>query len=84
MGVERRHAAVLAADVVGYSRLMETGELGTLRILHARTSSSSLSRRSPPTRPHCQDDGRRSACRICQRCGYGDLCGGHAEQDAGA
>src|SRR5580692_1529618 len=35
MGIERRHAAVLAADVVGYSRLMETGELGTLRILHA-------------------------------------------------
>jgi adenylate cyclase len=34
MGVERRLAAVLAADVVGYSRLMGTDELGTLRILN--------------------------------------------------
>ncbi len=30
MGVERRLAAVLAADVVGYSRLMEVDEAGTL------------------------------------------------------
>ena len=28
--VERRLAAVLAADVVGYSRLMEVDEIGTL------------------------------------------------------
>ena len=28
--VERRLAAVLAADVVGYSRLMEVDETGTL------------------------------------------------------
>jgi adenylate cyclase len=34
MGVERRLAAVLVADVVGYSRLMGTDELGTLQILH--------------------------------------------------
>jgi adenylate cyclase len=34
MGVERRLAAVLAADVVGYSRLMGTDELGTLRTLN--------------------------------------------------
>jgi adenylate cyclase len=31
-GVERRLAAILAADVVGYSRLMEADEAGT----HAR------------------------------------------------
>ena len=31
--VERRLAAILAADVVGYSRLMETDEAGTLAAL---------------------------------------------------
>ncbi len=34
--VQRRLAAVLAADVVGYSRLMETDEAGTLVALKAR------------------------------------------------
>ena len=33
--VERRLAAVLAADVVGYSRLMGADEIGTLRALKA-------------------------------------------------
>jgi adenylate cyclase len=33
--VERRLAAILAADVVGYSRLMGTDEVGTLRALKA-------------------------------------------------
>jgi adenylate cyclase len=33
--VERRLAAILAADVVGYSRLMGTDEGGTLRALRA-------------------------------------------------
>ena len=28
--VKRRHAAILAADMVGYSQLMETDEVGTL------------------------------------------------------
>lgn len=34
--VERRLAAILAADVVGYSRLMEIDEVGTLSALKAR------------------------------------------------
>src|SRR5215475_8331113 len=34
--VRRRLAAILAADVVGYSRLMELDEAGTLAILKAR------------------------------------------------
>src|SRR4029453_15110252 len=34
--VERRLAAILAADVVGYSRLMEIDEAGTLAVLKAR------------------------------------------------
>ena len=33
--VERRLAAILAADVVGYSRLMGANEVGTLRALKA-------------------------------------------------
>src|SRR5512145_143092 len=34
--MERRLAAILAADVVGYSRLMEQDEAGTLATLKAR------------------------------------------------
>ncbi|MEK1853558.1 MAG: adenylate/guanylate cyclase domain-containing protein, partial [Phyllobacterium sp.] len=34
--VQRRLAAILAADVVGYSRLMEADEQGTLKVLKAR------------------------------------------------
>ena len=33
---QRRLAAILAADVVGYSRLMEVDEAGTLAALKAR------------------------------------------------
>jgi class 3 adenylate cyclase len=36
---ERRLAAILAADVVGYSRLMEADEAGTLNALKARRKS---------------------------------------------
>src|SRR5260370_38286165 len=34
-GVSRRLAAILAADVAGYSRLMESDEVATLRALKA-------------------------------------------------
>ena len=34
--MERRLAAILAADVVGYSRLMEVDEAATLSALKAR------------------------------------------------
>ena len=37
--VERRLAAILAADVVGYSRLMEQDEAGTLASLKQRRKS---------------------------------------------
>ena len=36
--MERRLAAILAADVVGYSRLMGTDEVGTLTALNAHRS----------------------------------------------
>ena len=38
--VERRLAAILAADMVGYSRLMEADEAGTLARAAARTGWS--------------------------------------------
>lgn len=34
--MQRRLATILAADVVGYSRLMERDEVGTLAALNAR------------------------------------------------
>ena len=34
--VQRRLAAILAADVVGYGRLMEQDEAGTLAVLKSR------------------------------------------------
>ncbi|HSE76615.1 MAG TPA: adenylate/guanylate cyclase domain-containing protein, partial [Alphaproteobacteria bacterium] len=34
--IKRRLAAILAADVVGYTRLMEADEIGTLAALRAR------------------------------------------------
>ena len=37
--VQRRLAAILAADVVGYSRLMEQDEAGTLAALKARRAT---------------------------------------------
>ena len=37
--LERRLAAILAADVVGYSRLMERDEAGTLSALKARRNN---------------------------------------------
>ena len=56
--VERRLAAILAADVAGYSRLMGVDEEGTLAALkaYARTHRSEDRRTS---RPHRQDHGRR-------------------------
>ena len=45
--VERRLAAIFAADVAGYSRLMEQDEVGTLRTLTAY--------REIMDRPHSRD-----------------------------
>jgi adenylate cyclase len=39
--VERRLAAILAADIAGYSRLMGVDEEGTLAALKARTLPTS-------------------------------------------
>ena len=45
--VNRKLAAILAADVVGYSRLMGADEAGTLAALK-RTAKPSSTRQSPP------------------------------------
>lgn len=47
--VERRLAAILAADVAGYSRLIGADEEGTLARSGGSTAKSSI-RRSPSTR----------------------------------
>ncbi len=48
--VERRLAAILAADMVGYSRLMEVDEAGTLAALTSTVNPYSvLPRRLRPT-----------------------------------
>ena len=38
--VDRRLAAILAADVVGYSRLMEADEAGTARLLREHRAAA--------------------------------------------
>jgi hypothetical protein len=48
--VDRRLTAILAADVVGYSRLMEADEAGTVRLLREHPQGGS--------RP-CRADGLR-------------------------
>ena len=55
---QRRLAAILAADVVGYSRLMSVDEMGTLTSLKAHRA---WGRRKDVTVFGCSDD--------CARCG---------------
>ena len=47
--MERKLAAILAADVVGYSRLMEHDEAGTLARASRPTAGSWSTRSSPDT-----------------------------------
>ena len=63
MTATRRLAAILAADVAGYSRLMGADEEGTLAAARAHRARRSI-RRSPSTRAHRQDDRRRGADRV--------------------
>ena len=51
--VERRLAAVLAADVAGYSRLMGADELGTLEALKALRRDIMDPAIAEHKRPHC-------------------------------
>ena len=66
--VERRLAAILAADVAGYSRLMGRDEEGTLAALKACRPRIDRPKASPNTAAaSVKTDRRRRAGRICQR-----------------
>ena len=65
--LERRLAAILAADVVGYSRLMERDEAGTLARLKAHRKELRRAARRRAPRPRRQAHGRRRALRVRQR-----------------
>jgi len=54
--VERRLAAVLAADIAGYSRLMGADEEGTLAQLKACRKSLFDPKNSRASRTHRQDN----------------------------
>ena len=73
--VERRLTAILAADVVGYSRLMGADEEGTLAALKAirRELVDPEDRRT--SRPHRQNHWRRASGRVRQRRRRGALRG---------
>ena len=60
--VDRRLAAILAADLVGYSRLMEAGEVGTARMLREQRAAADplISGQVDG----CQDHRRRRASRV--------------------
>ena len=58
MPTSRRLAAVLIADVVGYSRLIGVDKGGTLPAF--KTVQAELSEDRPASRPAHQDDGSRS------------------------
>ena len=56
--VHRRLAAILAADVAGYSRLMGLDEVGTARTLreHRKVTDAPVAKHGGAS---CQDDGGR-------------------------
>ena len=64
---ERRLAAILAADVAGYSRLMSRDEEGTLQRLKAPSRRADRAPYRRPPRPHRQAHRRRPAGRVRQR-----------------
>ena len=64
--VERRLAAILAADVAGYSRLMGADEIGTLAALKAHRREV-IDPDSRPQGPYRQDHRRWHADRVRQR-----------------
>ena len=67
--IERRLAAILAADMVGFSRLMEADEAGTLGQLKALRAEIIDPRIDEHHGTHRQDHRRRPAGRVreCRR-----------------
>ena len=64
---QRRLAAILAADVVGYTRLMDLDEAGTLIRLKTLRRELLDPRTVGLWRPHLQKHRRWCACRVFQR-----------------
>ena len=73
---ERRLAAILVADVVGYSRLVEADEAGTLAAIKDLRDTLLQPLLARASRSHRQADGRRPdrRVRVCRRRG-GLRCG---------
>ena len=67
MAEQRRLAAIVAADIAGYSRLMGEDESGTLAALKERRRQVDRSAHRGAWRAHRQDDGRRPAARVSER-----------------
>ena len=82
--VERRLAAILAADVAGYSRLIGADEGGTLERLRAAASRAPRSENRRVPRPPGQDHRRRVARRVRQCRGCIALCRRGAARDGRA
>src|SRR5207245_9025459 len=74
--VERRLAAIMAADVAGYSRLMGEDEEGTHAALTGAAARSVGPQDWRASRPHRQNQRRRAAGRIRGRRRCGVLPGG--------
>jgi hypothetical protein len=71
--VERRLAAILAADVSGYSRLMGLDEEGTLAALKAYRREIIDPKIAEHGRPHREDHGRWRLGRVRQYSRRGSL-----------
>ena len=71
---ERRLAAILAADVVGYSRLVEQDEEGTLAALRDIRQQRDRPAAGRASWPYRQADGRRGTGRVRLRGRCGLLC----------
>jgi len=65
--VERRLAAILAADVAGYSRLVERDEAGTIAHLRALRRDVIDPKIAGAQGTHRQDHARRADCRVSER-----------------
>lgn len=64
---QRRLAAILAADVVGYSRLIEQNEAGHTCSIEGAAKDYLGAAGGASSRTHRQGDGRRCAGRVRKR-----------------
>src|SRR4029077_7764515 len=82
--IERKLAAILAADVAGYSRLMELDEAGTFERLKARRTELVEPTNRSASRLNLQADGRRSSRRVRERRRRGRMRRRDPARDGGA